>query len=201
MNSTSIDANKQGCSLQNFHDVINIDRRQQSNIDRRQATYIPDSESLAEKKYEWEIAYINTRINDVYNPLNNNMDWFSTKIDLLQQDLDTICMNNPQPATSIDIFNITSIDTRFAAIEDRLKSYEDMHDRFTSPIMRYLNTLSTHMMNVQKDNGKLNDQHDFQEEGSTMIDRFRRTSPDGKKPTAHLPYKALHNYRYLGGTT
>uniref|UniRef100_M4D0Z1 Uncharacterized protein n=1 Tax=Brassica campestris TaxID=3711 RepID=M4D0Z1_BRACM len=70
-----------------------------------------------------------------------------------RQDLDTICMNNPQPATSIDIFNITSIDTRFAAIEDRLKSYEDMHDRFTSPIMRYLNTLSTHMMNVQKDNG------------------------------------------------
>ncbi|KAF3592721.1 hypothetical protein DY000_02020916 [Brassica cretica] len=44
------------------------------------------------------------------------------------------------------------------------------------------------MMKVQKDIGKLNDQHDFQEEGPTSIDRFRRTSLDGKKPTEHLPY-------------
>ncbi|KAF3488052.1 hypothetical protein F2Q69_00052447 [Brassica cretica] len=68
--------------------------------------------------------------------------------------------------------------------------YEDMHDRFTSPIMRYLDTLSTHMMKVQKDIGKLNDQHDFQEEGQTSIDRFQWTSLDGKKPTEHLPYTA-----------
>ena len=56
--------------------------------------------------------------------------------------------------------------------------------------MRYLDTLSTQMMNVQKDIGKLDDQHDFQEEGSTSIDRLRRTSLDGKKPTEHLPYTA-----------
>ncbi|KAF3603458.1 hypothetical protein F2Q69_00035746 [Brassica cretica] len=56
--------------------------------------------------------------------------------------------------------------------------------------MRYLDTLSTQMINVQKDIGKLNDQHDFQEEGSTLIDRYRRTSLDGKKPTEHLPCTA-----------
>ncbi|KAF2544384.1 hypothetical protein F2Q70_00036262 [Brassica cretica] len=99
-------------------------------------------------------------------------------------------MNAPQPATSIDICNITSIDSRFAAMEDRLKYYEDMHDRFTSHTMRYFDTLSTQMMNVQRDIGKLNDQHDFQEEGSISIDRFRRTSLDSKKPTEHLPYAA-----------
>ncbi|KAF2600765.1 hypothetical protein F2Q68_00009781 [Brassica cretica] len=55
-------------------------------------------------------------------------------------------------------------------MEDMLKSYEHMHDSFTLPIMRYLDTLFTHMTNVQKDIGKLNDQHDFQEEGSTLID-------------------------------
>ncbi|KAF3537878.1 hypothetical protein F2Q69_00021612 [Brassica cretica] len=99
-------------------------------------------------------------------------------------------MNDPQPDTSINIYNITSIDARFAAIDDRLKSYEDMHNRFTSPIMRYLDTLSTQMTNVQKDIRKLNDQHDIQEEGSTSIDRFRRTSLDGKKPTEQLPYTA-----------
>ncbi|KAF3538575.1 hypothetical protein F2Q69_00021584 [Brassica cretica] len=172
--STSIDANK----------ATSIDVKPQT-------SQIPaEPESLAEKKDEWEITYINTGINDVYNPLNNNVDWLSARIDLLQQELDTICMNDPQPAISIDISNIASINTRFAAMEDRLKLYEDMHDRFTSPIMLYLDTLSTQMMNVQKDIGKLNDQHDFQEENSTSIDRFRRTSLDGKKPTEHLPYTA-----------
>ncbi|XP_033132355.1 uncharacterized protein LOC103833572 isoform X1 [Brassica rapa] len=171
---TSIDANKAPS--------INV---------KPQTSHVPaEPESLTEKKDEWEIAYINTRINDVYNPLNNNVDWLSMGIDLLQQELDTIRMNDPQPATSIDIFNITLIDTRFAAMEDRLKSYEDMHDRFTSPIMRYLDTLSIQMMNVQKDIGKLNDQYNFQEEGLTSIDRFRGTSLDDKKPTEHLPYTA-----------
>ena len=146
---------------------------------------------MTEKKDECEISYINTRINDVYNPLKNNVDWLSTRIDLLQQDLDTIRKNDPQPATSIDICTNTSIDIKFAAMEDRLKYYEDMHDRFTSPIMRYFDTLSTQMRNVQKDIGKLNDQHDFQEDGSTSIDRFSRASLDRKKPTEHLPYRAV----------
>ncbi|KAF3485840.1 hypothetical protein F2Q69_00053822 [Brassica cretica] len=170
-----------------------IDANKATSIDvKPQTSQIPaEPESLAEKKDEWEIAYINTGINDVYNPLKNNVDWLSTRIDLVQQDLDTIRKKDPQPATSIDICTITSIDSKFAAMEDRLQTYEDMHDRFTSPIMRYLDTLSTQMMNVQRDLGKLNDQHDFQEEGSTSIDRFRRASLDGKKPTEHLPYTAV----------
>ncbi|KAF3535589.1 hypothetical protein F2Q69_00022428 [Brassica cretica] len=174
MSSSSIDANKET-----------------SIYVKQQTSQIPaELESLAEKKDEWEIAYIYPRINDVYNPLSNNVDWLSTRIDLLQQDLDTICKKDPQPATLIDICTITSIDSKFAAMEDRLQTYEDMHDRFTSPIMRYLDTLSTKMMNVQRDTCKLNDQHDFQEEGSTSIYRFRRASLDGKKPTEHLPYTA-----------
>ncbi|KAF3607732.1 hypothetical protein DY000_02051630 [Brassica cretica] len=138
-----------------------IDANKATSIDvKPQTSKIPAKpESLAEKKDEWEIAYINTRINDVYNPLNNNVDWLSTRIDLLQQDLDTIRKKDPQPATSIDICTITSIDGKFAAMEDR-------------------------------DIGKLNDQHDFQEAGSTSIDRFRMTSLDLKKPTEHLPYTA-----------
>ncbi|KAF3499688.1 hypothetical protein F2Q69_00042358 [Brassica cretica] len=162
-----------------------IDANKATSIEvKPQTSQIPaEPESLAEKKDECEIAYINTGINDVYNPLKNNVDWLSTRIDLLQQDLDTIRKKDPQPATSIDIFTITSIDSKFEAMEDRLQTYEDMHDRFTSPIMRYLDTFSTQMMNVQRDIGKLNDQHDFQEEGSTSINRFRRASLDGKKPT------------------
>ncbi|WZZ60625.1 hypothetical protein YC2023_060732 [Brassica napus] len=169
-----------------------IDANKATSIDvKPQTSQIPaEPKSLAEKKDEWEIAYINTKINDVYNRLNNNVDWLSTRIDLLQQDLDTIRKKDQQPATSIDICTITSIDSKFAAMEDRLKTYEDMHNRFTSPIMRYLDTLSTQMMNVQRDIGTLNDQHDFQEECSTSIDRFCRTSLDVKKPTEHLPYTA-----------
>ncbi|KAF3489464.1 hypothetical protein F2Q69_00052015 [Brassica cretica] len=106
---------------------------------------------------------INTKINDVYNPLNNDVNWLSTRIDLLQQDLDTIRKKDPQPATSIDICTITSIDSKFVAMEDRLQTFEDMHDRFTSPIMRYLDNLSKQMMKVPM---------------------------DIKKPTEHLPYTA-----------
>ncbi|KAF3544371.1 hypothetical protein DY000_02005449 [Brassica cretica] len=140
-----------------------IDANKATSIDvKPQTSQIPaEPESLAEKKDEWEIAYINTKINDVYSTLNNNVDWLSTRIDLLQQDLDTIRKKDQQPATSIDICTITSFDSKFATMEDRLQTYEDMHDRFTSPIMRYLDTLSTQMMNVQRDIGTLNDQHDF----------------------------------------
>jgi len=56
--SPSIDANK----------AISIDVKPQT-------SQIPAGpESLAEKKDEWEIAYINTKIDDVYNPFNNNVD-------------------------------------------------------------------------------------------------------------------------------
>ncbi|KAF3541167.1 hypothetical protein F2Q69_00022441 [Brassica cretica] len=75
------------------------------------------------------------------------------------QDLDIIRKKDPQPATSINICTVTSIDSKFAAMEDR-------------------------------DIGKLNDQHDFQEECSTSINRFRMASLDDKKPTEHLPYTA-----------
>ncbi|WZZ70349.1 hypothetical protein YC2023_081719 [Brassica napus] len=114
-----------------------IDAYKATSIDvRPQTSQIPaEPEILAEKKDEWEIAYINTKIHDIYNPLNNNVDWLSTRIDMLQQDLDTIRKKDPQPATSIDICTITSIDSKFAAMEDRLQSYEDMPDHFTSPIM------------------------------------------------------------------
>ncbi|KAF2557199.1 hypothetical protein F2Q68_00016716 [Brassica cretica] len=78
-----------------------IDANKATSIDVKPHTsQIPaEPKSLAEKKDEWEIAFINTRINDVYNPLNNNVDWLSTRIDLLHQELDTIRMNDPQPAT------------------------------------------------------------------------------------------------------
>ncbi|KAF3501842.1 hypothetical protein F2Q69_00042852 [Brassica cretica] len=98
-----------------------IDTNNATLIDvRPQTSQIPtEPENLAEKKDDWEIAYINTKINNVYNPLNNNVDWLSTRIDLLHQDLDTIHKKDQQPATSIDICTITSIDSKFAAMEDR----------------------------------------------------------------------------------
>ncbi|KAF2555908.1 hypothetical protein F2Q68_00016208 [Brassica cretica] len=138
-----------------------IDANKATSIDvKPQTSQIPAGpDSLAEKKDEWEIAYINKKISNVYNPLNNNVDWLSTRINLLQQDLDTIRKKDQQSTTSIDICTITSIDSKFAAMENR-------------------------------DIGMLNDQHDFQEECSTSIDRFRMPSLDVKKPTEHLPYIA-----------
>ncbi|KAG5397647.1 hypothetical protein IGI04_019461 [Brassica rapa subsp. trilocularis] len=114
----------------------------------------------AEHKDEWEVSYINTRVNDVYYPLNNNVDWLSTKIELLQQDLDTIRKKDQQPATSIDVCTITSLDAKISAMDDRLQTYEDMHDRFISPA------------------------------NSSSIDRLRGPWIDGKNPVELLPYTA-----------
>ncbi|KAG2270585.1 hypothetical protein Bca52824_065140 [Brassica carinata] len=66
----------------------------------------------AQHKDVWEVSYIDTRINDVYYPLNNNVDWLSSKIELLQQDLDTIRKKDQQPVTSIDVCTITSLDAK-----------------------------------------------------------------------------------------
>ncbi|KAG5378240.1 hypothetical protein IGI04_026082 [Brassica rapa subsp. trilocularis] len=119
-----------------------------------------ESQCSAEHKDEWEVSYINTRINDVYYPLNNNMDWLSTKIELLQQDLDTIRKKDQQPATSIDVCTITSIDAKISTMDDRLQTYEDMHDRFVSPA------------------------------SSSSINRLRGPWIDGKNPVELLPYTA-----------
>ncbi|KAF3488434.1 hypothetical protein F2Q69_00053628 [Brassica cretica] len=127
--------------IESMQHILEKEATTSPSIDAKpQTSQIPaEPESLAEKKDEWKIAYLNTKIND--------------------QDLDTICKKDPQPSTSIDICTIKSIDRKFAAMEDR-------------------------------DIGKLNDQHDFHEEGSTSIDRFRRASLDVRKPTEHLPYTA-----------
>ncbi|KAG5389089.1 hypothetical protein IGI04_030630 [Brassica rapa subsp. trilocularis] len=97
---------------------------------------------------EWEVSYIDTRINNVYCPLNNN------------QDLDTIRKKDQQPATSIDMCTFTSLDAKVSAMNERLRTYEDMHDRFISPAK------------------------------SASIDRLRGPWIDGKKPVELLPYTA-----------
>ncbi|KAG5410795.1 hypothetical protein IGI04_007114 [Brassica rapa subsp. trilocularis] len=127
---------------------------------------LPTAQTLAEPRCstqhrdEWEVSYIDTRINDVYCPLNNNVDWLSTKIELLQQDLDTIRKKDQHPATSIDMCTFTSLDAKVSAMNERLRTYEDMHDRFISP------------------------------EKSTSIDRLRGPWIDGRKPVELLPYTA-----------
>ncbi|KAG5410620.1 hypothetical protein IGI04_006939 [Brassica rapa subsp. trilocularis] len=138
---------------------------------------------------EWEVSYIDTRINDVYCPLNNNVDWLSTKIELLQQDLDTIRKKDKHPATSIDMCTFTSLDAKVSAMNERLRTYEDMHDRFISPVMIDLNKLSSQLLDAQKDIENITNQS-FLQEKSASIDRLRGPWIDGKKPVELLPYRA-----------
>ncbi|WZY86796.1 hypothetical protein YC2023_033180 [Brassica napus] len=138
---------------------------------------------------EWEVLYIDTRINDVYCPLNNNVDWLRTKIELLQQDLDTIRKKDQQPATSIDMCTFTSLDTKVSAMNERLRTYEDMHDRFILPVMIDLNKLSSQLLHAQKDIENITNQN-FLQAKSASIDRLRGPWIDGKKPVELLPYTA-----------
>ncbi|KAG5384648.1 hypothetical protein IGI04_036118 [Brassica rapa subsp. trilocularis] len=136
---------------------------------------------------EWKVSYIDTRINDIYCPLNNNVDWLSTKIELLQQDLDTICKKDQHPATSIDMCTFTSLNAKVSAMNERLRTYEDMHDRFISPVMIDLNKLSSQLLDAQKDIENITNQS-FLHEKSTSIDRLRGPWIDGRKPVELLPY-------------
>ncbi|WZY94124.1 hypothetical protein YC2023_066453 [Brassica napus] len=143
----------------------------------------------AEHKDEWEVSFINTRINDVYYPLNNNVDWLNTKIELLQQDLDTIRKKDQQPATSIDVCTITSLDAKISAMDNRLQTYEIMHDRFVSPVMLDLNKLSSQIFHAQRDIDNITNQN-FLQANSFSIDRLRRPWIDAKNPVESLPYTA-----------
>ncbi|KAG2246373.1 hypothetical protein Bca52824_086001 [Brassica carinata] len=138
---------------------------------------------------EWEVSYIDTRINDVYCPLNNNVDWLSTKIELLQQDLDTIRKKDQQPATSIDMCTFTSLDAKVSAMNERLSTYEDMHDHFISPVMTYLKRVSSQLLHAQKDIENITNQS-FLQAKSASIDRLRGPWIDGNKPVELLPYTA-----------
>ncbi|WZZ14801.1 hypothetical protein YC2023_107890 [Brassica napus] len=156
---------------------------------------LPTAQTLAEPRCstqhrdEWEVSYIDTRINDVYCPLNNNVDWLSTKIELLQQDLDTIRKKDQHPATSIDMCTFTSLDAKVSAMNERLRTYEDMHDHFISPVMIDLNKLSSQLLDAQKDIENITNQS-FLQEKSTSIDRLRGPWIDGRKPVELLPYTA-----------
>ncbi|KAG5410747.1 hypothetical protein IGI04_007066 [Brassica rapa subsp. trilocularis] len=138
---------------------------------------------------EWKVSYIDTRINDVYCPLNNNVDWLSTKIELLQQDLDTIRKKNQQAATSIDMYTFTSLDAKVSAMNERLRTYEGMYDHFISPVMIDLNKLSSQLLHAQKDIENITNQI-FLQAKSASIDRLRGLWIDGKKPVELLPYTA-----------
>ncbi|KAG5375941.1 hypothetical protein IGI04_040537 [Brassica rapa subsp. trilocularis] len=157
---------------------------------------LPTAQILAEPRCstqhmdEWEVSYIDTRINDVYCPLNNNVDWLSTKIELLQQDLDTIRKKDQHPATSIDMCTFTSLDAKVSAMNERLRTYEDMHDRFISPVMTYLNKLSSQLLDAQKDIENITNQS-FLQEKSASIDRLRGPWIEGKKPVELLLYTAV----------
>ncbi|KAF2544021.1 hypothetical protein F2Q68_00032646 [Brassica cretica] len=156
---------------------------------------LPTAQILAEPQCstqhmdEWEVSYIDTRINDVYCPLNNSVDWLSTKIELIQQDLDTIRKKDQQPATSIDMCTFTSLDPKVSAMNERLRTYEDMHDRFISPVIIDLNKLSSQLLHAQKDIENITNQN-FWREKSASIDRLREPWIDGKKPVELLPYTA-----------
>ncbi|WZY77882.1 hypothetical protein YC2023_024266 [Brassica napus] len=171
--------------------TVSIDAPHAPSIDVSLPTaQIPaEPQCSAEHKDEWEVSYINTRINDVYYLFNNNVDWLSTKIELLQQDLDTIRKKDQQPATSIDVCTITSLDAKISAMDDRLQTYEDMHDHFVSPVMLHLNKLSSQILHAQMDIDKITNQN-FLQANSSSIDRLRGPWIDGKNLVELLPYTA-----------
>ncbi|KAF2587563.1 hypothetical protein F2Q70_00037223 [Brassica cretica] len=185
--------------IESLHQQLEKEATTSTSIDATPATSIdvslPITQIPAEPQCstqhmnEWEVSYIDTRIKDVYCPLNNNVDWLSTKFELLQQDLDTIRKKDQQPATSIDMCTFTLLDAKVSAMNERLRTYEDMHDRFISPVMIDLNRLTSQLLHAQKDIENTTNQS-FLQAKSASIDRLRGPWIDGKKPVELLLYTA-----------
>ncbi|CAN6989891.1 unnamed protein product, partial [Brassica rapa subsp. trilocularis] len=83
----------------------------------------------------------------------------------------------------------TSLDAKVSAMNERLRTYEDMHDRFISPVMIDLNKLSSQLLDAQKDIENITNQI-FLQTKSASNDRLRGPWIDGKKPVELLPYTA-----------
>ena len=49
----------------------------------------------------------------------------------------------------------TSLNAKVSAMNERLRTYEDMHDRFISPVMIDLNKLSSQILHAQRDIDKI----------------------------------------------
>ncbi|KAF2554248.1 hypothetical protein F2Q68_00033464 [Brassica cretica] len=171
------------------------------------AAQIPaEPQCSAQHKDEWEVSYINTRINDVYYPLNYNVDWLSTKIELLQQDLDTIRKKDQQPATSIDMCTITSLDAKLlpytAAEVDKITSkiytaIDTMEERLDKrcddiyfPFENKISGLDSHAEWLQKEVKAIQSQLAAQHQISASIDRTRAKSLDGKSPRSTDEHKS-----------
>ncbi|XP_033141300.1 uncharacterized protein LOC117132039 [Brassica rapa] len=74
-------------------------------------------------------------------------------------------------------------------MDDRLQTYEDMHDHFVSPVMLHLNKLSSQILHAQRDIDKITNQN-FLQANSSSIDRLRGPWIDGKNPVELFPYTA-----------
>ena len=83
----------------------------------------------------------------------------------------------------------TSLDAKVSAMNERLRTYEDMHDRFISPVIIYLNKLSSQLLHAQKDIDNITNQN-FLQAKSASIDRLRGPWIHGKNPVELLPYTA-----------
>ncbi|WZZ20737.1 hypothetical protein YC2023_122124 [Brassica napus] len=78
----------------------------------------------------------------------------------------------------------TSLDAKVSAMNERLRTYEDMHD-----LMIDLNKWSSQLLHAQKDVENITNQS-FLQAKSASIDKLRGPWIDGKKPMELLPYTA-----------
>ncbi|KAL0898790.1 hypothetical protein Bca101_082751 [Brassica carinata] len=109
-----------------------IDAPEAIPIDAEQReTRIPaQNMTLPTEENQWETAYINEKISETCHPINNTVTWLVKRIDLLTTDLDMLrenCQQQPQPPIDTDM--PASIDGRFTAVQERLDTFEAMHDK------------------------------------------------------------------------
>ncbi|KAJ4894664.1 Uncharacterized protein Rs2_21458 [Raphanus sativus] len=162
--------------------------------------YIFHEESLND--FKW-------RLDSIYDPLDNKITWLTTCMEELKEDIATMEEQKAKEAAAwkswklttstddpwmpsvnkehyalIDINTKKLIDNRFAALEDKLHSFEERIGSSYYTMSNDLDALATRMDALQQEMDTIQRQLDFQEETSPSNDMMTQPSIDIQKATA-----------------
>ena len=145
---------------------------------------------------QWEAEAFKMRLDDIYNTLNNNINWLTKRSGFMQRELAMLREKNERrqkESTSIDTETSPSIDARLTSLEDLVKSFDYNLDGVYYSRNDDMDGLTSRLILLQ------------QEEISKSIDGTINSSIDANNPPAPTSYTRAETvqiieeiYRTLG---
>ncbi|KAJ4901888.1 Uncharacterized protein Rs2_15839 [Raphanus sativus] len=111
---------------------------------------------------QWEVESLQKQLDIFYCSINSNMDWISTRGELMQKEL-KLLRHKQKTLGSIDSNKAKSIDRRFIRLEDKMYSFEDTLGHSYYPMSDDMDALSNRMDALQQEMETIQKQLDSQQ--------------------------------------